>query len=92
MFATADASVQHVFISIKESITRVKVRWKLKYLLFSDLTKSMRSGYYWKLLFLFRMWLMWKDVYWKYIEYTEPCNRKGVRQLGIAPTVACYSF
>jgi len=41
MFATADASVQHVFISIKESITRVKVRWKLKYLLFSDLTKSM---------------------------------------------------
>jgi len=38
---TANASVQHVFISIKELITRVKVRWKLKYLLFSELMKLM---------------------------------------------------
>jgi len=80
LVATTDERVQRDF---QESKMRVKVQWKLKYLLFSELmTKLMQSGYYWKLLFLFRMWLMWKSVYWKYGECTstETWNRKGIRQ------------
>jgi len=90
MVATVDASVEHVFYPMNESKMGVKVRWKLKCLLVSELTKSIQSGYYWKLQFLFRMWLLWKSVYWKYCECAETCNRKGVRQSGVLSV--CYSF
>ncbi len=91
MVATVDANVEDVFYSMnEESKTRVKVRWKVESILVSELTKLMRMGYYWKLLFLFRMWLMWKGVYWKYCECAKTCNRKGVRQSGVLSV--CYSF
>ncbi len=56
----------------------IKVQWKVECLLVSELKKLMQMGYYWKLLFLFRMWLMWKGVYWEYSECAKMCNRKGV--------------
>jgi len=86
----ATESMQHGFYTMNDLKTRVKVRWKFECLLVSELTKSMRSGYYWKLLFLFRIWLMWKSVYWKYRKCIETCNRKGVRQSGVLSV--CYSL
>jgi len=89
--ATADVYVEDVFHPMNEELkTRVKVRWKVECLLVSELTKLMRMGYYWKLLFLFQMWLMWKGVYWEYSECAETCNRKGVRQSVVLSR--CYSF
>ena len=91
MVATVDANVEDVFHPMnEESKTRVKVRWKVECLLVSELTKLMRVGYYWKLQFLFRMWLLWKSVYWKYCECAKTCNRKGVRQSEVLSV--CYSF
>ncbi len=54
MVATVDANVEHVFYLMNESKMRVKVQWKFESLLVSEvLTESMKTGYYWKLQFLF---------------------------------------